>query len=278
MFDLELFLHDQQQLREKYGKMFVNTLIMKDELARLAAMKETQVISTENGLYILKAEADFFRLYCFVDGREPEKAITGFLEQKRFDCPIVFDLVGRKKRIEKLKQHLNENAISPYAEYDRYILTDRITPRGFYQQLTDPDTIRFGFSEAKDAERIREIFLTNFDRFTSHIPIDPSVIKKRIENREICTIHCRDELTAVFCFEILDAENVHLNVIASSDIHDSLGFAPLLYEYVLDLFDDKTKFICWIEQNNEASIAMHDAFGFSQDNKMTLKIYKYGGN
>ena len=78
MFDLELFLHDQQQLREKYGKMFVNTLIMKDELARLAAMKETQVISTENGLFILKAEADFFRLYCFVDGREPEKAITGF--------------------------------------------------------------------------------------------------------------------------------------------------------------------------------------------------------
>ena len=138
---------------EKYGKMFVNTLIMKDELARLAAMKETQVISTENGLFILKAEADFFRLYCFVDGREPEKAITGFLEHNRFDCPIVFDLVGRKKRIEKLKQHLNENAISPYAEYDRYILTDRITPRGFYQQLTDPDTIRFGFSEAKDAER-----------------------------------------------------------------------------------------------------------------------------
>ena len=64
-----------------------------------------------------------------------------------------------------------------------------------------------------------------------------------------------------------------MNVVASAREYDSLGLGMLLYEYVLDNFREDTKYIYWIEKQNNASIMMHESFGFEKDEKMLFSFY-----
>lgn len=275
MFTLEQFKDNQERLKQFCGGLFANCFLMGEELEKLSMEETTEMIAEDKGLFIIKNEKLFERLYFFTSKNETTNILIDFLKKRKNRKPIVFDLTGRHKSVSKMAEQFEISGMQSYAKYNRYFLKNRKTPRGFYQNLCKNDNVRFGYGTENDSKEILKIFKDNFDLYTSHVPFTIEEVRRHLDKKEICCAYYHGHVAAAFCFERLDEVNVHLNVVASDKEYDSLGLAMLLYEYVLDIFEENTNFICWIEEKNKASRSMHDAFGFEQDLKMLFYFYVY---
>lgn len=272
MFKLQIYEEHFTRLKKTYGRLFCNTVLMGDELKRLAASDKTNILVVHDAIYIVESETGFSRLYAVVPAENAECYFVEF--QKLYaGRTTAFDLTGRLKSVKTMIDKLGSLGLKPYAEYDRYLLKRRKTPKGFFRSMCSGENITFDFAEMKDADEISDIFKEVMDKYTSHVPFSANEVGKRIENREICCAHYKNDLAAAFSFDIIDEKNIHLNVVASAREYDSLGLGMLLYEYVLDNFREDTKYICWIEKQNNASIMMHESFGFEKDEKMLFSFY-----
>ena len=272
MFDVQEYNESIKLIKAKYGRVFCNTLLVGAELERLAVHSKTKLIVRNGEMFILEPYDDFCHMYFTVSAENAAERIKKFVGE---NCTVkyVFDILGRAKSVEHMSEKLGILGLKPYAEYNRFVLNKRKTLPGFYRNICYSRDITFGFAKPEEECRISEIFKESFDRYTSHIPFTVETVRKHIAKNEICCAYYKDVLAAAFCFERLDEKNIHLNAVASACEYDSLGLGMLLYEFVLDQFSADTSYVCWIEKNNNASIHMHDSFGFKKDDKMLFYIY-----
>lgn len=272
MFSKDEFNEKTKSLKDKYVKLFSNTMLMGAELDRLSSKSNTELLIDNDEIFILEPDNGFSHMYCVIPAADAAARIKTFSSEKHLD-EIVFDLTGRSKGVIKMAQELCELGIEPYAKYNRFTLSKRKTLPSFYRNICCSPDISFGFATEDEAETISEIFKDAFDKYTSHVPFTVEKVKDHINKNEICCAYYKGKTAAAFCFERLDEKNIHLNVVASAREYDSFGLGMLLYEFVLDQFSEDTFFICWIEENNSASINMHDSFGFVKDEKMLFYFY-----
>ena len=276
MFEVEIYDKEKKQLRET-GKLISNSMMNGEELKKVSIHEHSKFHVTDGGIYTTYPENGYIRLAFSVLSDQFPQSLLSFMNQNQDmgKSICVFDLVGRTKTVRKHSQLLEEAGLIPYARYSRYVLKNRKTPKGMYQSLCLDSAISFGLACEEDCKEIARIFQSNFDHFTSHVPFSADSVMKHIRDHEICVARYGGEIAAAFCYEILDEQHVHLNVVASADQFESLGLAVILYEYVLDLFTDGTTFYCWIEENNRPSLEMHQALGFEKDEKMCFHIFVY---
>ena len=115
---------------------------MGDELKRLAASDKTNILVVHDAIYIVESETGFSRLYAVVPAENAECYFVEF--QKLYaGRTTAFDLTGRLKSVKTMIDKLGSLGLKPYAEYDRYLLKRRKTPKGFFRSMCSGENIIF---------------------------------------------------------------------------------------------------------------------------------------
>ena len=124
MFSKDEFNEKTKCLKDKYVKLFSNTMLMGAELDRLSSKSNTELLIDNDEIFILEPDNGFSHMYCVIPAADAAARIKTFSSEKHLD-EIVFDLTGRSKGVIKMAQELCELGIEPYAKYNRFTLSKR---------------------------------------------------------------------------------------------------------------------------------------------------------
>ncbi|SHO53568.1 GNAT family N-acetyltransferase [Anaerocolumna xylanovorans] len=275
MFDVKNLRNKIDNLKQNHGSFYSNSILMNNIIEKMAADENTTLDITKDGAFILQKEKEFFRLYYYLTDSDNALEVKKYLLQKGITKPVIIDVTGRINSVQRHVAKMKEEDIKLHARYNRWLLYKKNNSEETrFSSISNMNEISCGFAKIREEKVVLNIFQEAFEPYISHVPTK-ATIRAHIEKNEICTIYKNSVLMGAFCFERLDSSNVHLNVIAISKEYSGLGLGLILYEYVLQLFSENTKFICWIDETNMPSIRMHQALGFSKDEKMIFDILIY---
>lgn len=261
MFLLDEYYSNLNFLKKKYRKLLTNNFLSINELERYSKQKESKMFFDLDNLILLCEDSDVQRVYFSTQSFKNFLSAVAVL-RKQIKGVAVLEYISKEMFTQNEINNFKAEGIKLYAVLNKW-QTGNLK---FYDQLDD-ETLTFNVASHQDLDGIRELLVSSFDKFVSHLP-NSDMLQKLIYEDLIYCCYYKETIVGVICFERIGTNGLYLYQIAISPILKGTGVGYKLAQFAYRRFPGYKVFTSWVEENNLMSENLHRKLGFE---KMSLK-------
>lgn len=268
-------IHNMEELEQlvaafktKGRKTANNFYLLNDEIERLISQKRLYYVNNENCMQLLADEGEYYHLYWYLEMESGTDAVS--LE---VDKPVLFELVYREGRLREREQilldHLEKSGFVLHAmNYEYEFGLDML---GEQQEVND----RIQYAAYEDMDAILMLWRQNLDMFVFPYVAEEEW-KQAIDRREIvCVKNEQGDICGAQQFDIIGKKSIEHHVVTDKAMRGK-GIGRLILQNWMQCAKERgcDKNICWIAEDNTASIRMHEKSGAKKTGKCSKQFVK----
>lgn len=269
---LEEFSGLVKTFKKKCGKSVTNCYLMPKEIAEKAEAGKVGACCTEDFLYFLIDEQDYYRMYFYLP---PD----GKIEMEQPDKLVVLDFVEKQGRAvgqERLYRQFEGSGFQEHKTYQRMYLN--IEENSEWEKMNREISSEYaqGYGVESMSEDMLGLWREGLDIYSTPLP-DEQKLKEDIEAQNIITVTDKEgHLCAVNCMNRY-GESCLLQHLAVKREHQRKGIAQFLFCKSIEIMKNSgvRKIFLWVDVKNEAALNLYIKCGYQKEGTDSKQfIYK----
>lgn len=229
---------------------------------KLIDRQELQSLSCANTLLLFRKDRGFLHAYHISSDLDSLRAALQKLESTKLGMPLVADLIGRPKDIEKIQQLYS---LQGFKDYRTLVRMSRITSPGDASIAIDPTVL---VASPSEAPAVLAFFEELLDPYSEQIP-DLEQIQNACSAGNIVVIRNNSHLDGVLFYESTGVTTVLRYWFVAKDAQNK-GVGARLIKTMFRRCSDGKRTLLWVFGDNDDAIGKYEHYGFRRDDMRDL--------
>lgn len=253
----------EEQIRLKSNTFRTNFFLSEEKFGFLTDGKKTIAYRSDNGLYFLIEQDDFYKFFFITNDLNDLKKNLEIINKQFENIMIVSEIVGNQ---DYLKGILSEFTNTGFCKYTRLMRMNKM--RKVMVQFNLPENI-YQLGEDRLGE-LQNIYHKYFNKFAEQIPTQRE-LQKMIKQKDVYYYSDDSEIQGFIIFE-KNGITSHLRYWFVSPDHRSKKIGSKLMDVFFTKFEDVKREIFWVIDTNENAIKRYKHFGFIEEEMYNIVL------
>lgn len=264
--DIKEIFKTINSFRRSSREYISNVFLTPIQLEELLSNPNVEMIMSEDALLILVSKSKYVQCYFFSKNDIALIKLINDLNMKQY--PLVIDLIGKEKDLNKIVERFCENNLRLYSTYFRMACTNIKKFDGIYNEVE--------LAKVTDRLEIYHLLYNEFDKIDAHLP-ELHEIESALLNEEITVIKEKNNIIGLAYFEKLGAKALYLREFLVTKEFRGKGLADKLLLNTIN-HSSAEKILLWVKSDNIAAIKKYEKYGFEADGLINhIMIYEGKG-
>ena len=256
-----LIKEDQVRLRSKTFR--TNFFLSEEKFGFLTDGKKTIAYRSENGLYFLIEQDDFYKFFFITNDLNDLKKNLEIINKQCENIIIVSEIVGNHDYLEEI---FSEFTNAAFCKYTKLMRMNKM--RKDVVQFNLPENV-YQLGEDR-LDELQNIYHKYFNKFAEQIPTRRE-LQKMIEKKDVYYYSDDYEIQGFIIFE-KNGITSHLRYWFVSPDHRGKKIGSKLMDVFFTKFEDVKREIFWVIDTNENAIKRYKHFGFVEEEMYNIVL------